>query len=115
MAKVFKLYQQSNEAINSYGVFQQIDELRAVFKESIKEIKLTRAKKLNSPYTPTSTYRASNFYIGRNLTRLSFYDCAVGFFYLTKVKYRMASLYPQFKYHIDGVNVHVYLRGDRRN
>ena len=95
-------------------IFRQFDELKAVIRESIKETKLNISKRVNHPYTSRSTYSTYQFYIGRGVTRITFYECSIGMFYLIKVKHRMTALYPQFRFYIHGGNFSIYLRGERK-
>ena len=64
---------------------------------------------------PKGAYDKSNFYIGRKVTRISFYSLYVSQFQMAKLVRHLGIVFHDvnYKYYTEGTDLHVYFRGTR--
>lgn len=87
--------------------FTELTEIRQTVRELVKRYR----KKLQG--THRGNYDYSGFYVGRGVTRLSFFNLYVSQFQMRRI---VSELVLQYKHNImaEGNNLHIYLRGVRR-
>lgn len=86
--------------------FIEFDHMRLFVKRAIRNMK-------NRNRYPKGAYEHSNFYVGRRVTRLSFFDVYCSQFQMNKLRKMLADEMHEesYRYALDGNNLHVYLRG----
>jgi hypothetical protein len=93
--------------------FTELDEMREVFKESVKEVQLNLNGLNRRLYENKPAYKRSYFYIGRGVTRFKFWEIQLPMFQMNRVLLRIKQLYPSYKIYRDGYAITIYTRGDR--
>jgi len=65
---------------------------------------------------PKGAYDTSTFYIGRRVMRISFRQLYVSQFQMQKLLRLLKSEFSDvaYKYYVEGTDLHIYLRGERR-
>lgn len=85
--------------------FIEFDHMRLFVRRAVQNMK-------NRNRYPKGAYDASNFYIGRYVTRLSFFNVYCSAFQMNKLAKMLSDEMhtPEYRYAVDGNNLHVYLR-----
>lgn len=89
--------------------FMEFDHMRIFVKRAVANLK-------GRNRYPRGAYEHSNFYIGRSVTRLSFFQLYCSHFQMNMLrKVLKAEMREPYKYYIQGNDLHVYLRGEPAN